>query len=191
MFFPSFLRSSEFRGKWFESEIGRAVKVGSQRMKIRSIGSDPNKSKNDGNIKSKLLVEDVKQQPQPGLGAFFGGGGVGGGGGFNFNAFAATVQSAAGDGSVKSILQPQPQPQPPSAPSSGGGGGFAIDQDGTLCGGTNALSQLMSAMGASLGKAFSSLCFSFSLSNNKKQVFFVSFFFCELIPITHTYKKSS
>ena len=40
-----------------ESDIGRAVKLGIQRMKIKSIGSDPRKHTND-KIKSKLLADD-------------------------------------------------------------------------------------------------------------------------------------
>ena len=116
-----------------ESDIGRAVKLGIQRMKIRSIGSDPRKHTND-KIKSKLLADDsappMMMAPAPPVA--LGLGDAQGVGGFNFNAFAAAVQS-------NTASRGPPQPAPPPA-------GFAGN-------GFNPLSQLMSAMGgnANLG----------------------------------------
>ncbi|QDZ23013.1 hypothetical protein A3770_09p55310 [Chloropicon primus] len=122
---------SRGRGKWFvESEVGRAVKLGIQRMKIKSIGSDPRKH-NNNKIKSKLLADDAPHASalapahDLGVGSALGGGG----GGFNFNAFAAAVQSNS-TGQV-------PEDNTPSSSMAGNG--------------NNVFSNLMSALGNSAG----------------------------------------
>ena len=95
-----------------ESDIGRAVKLGIQRMKIRSIGSDPRKHTND-KIKSKLLADDSAppmMAPAPpvalGLGDAQGVGGL-------TQAFAAAVQS--------NTASAGPPSQPPPAGFAGNG----------------------------------------------------------------------
>lgn len=169
---------SRGRGKWFvESSVGRAVKLGIQRMKIKSIGSDPNKHKGDQNIKSKLLADDVPQAPASRARSQSGPARAPvveaepSGGGFNFNAFAALVQSNSNPqigGSVPPPVQAAPVSLPAELQNSGcglfqnilGGGsgddvakGQVPSADSGQQGGNIVFGQLMSAMGnANLGQ---------------------------------------